>query len=394
MNAFQCFVLALKSLATSKIRALLTMLGIIIGVAAVIIIMSLGNGVTNEVSDAFDSIGTNTVTVNIMGRGSSRTISDDEMYEMASENSSSIKAISPTVNVSSSVRIGAESYSPSMTGVGEDYLTIKSFEMSEGRFINYIDIRENKMVCVVGAYYNSAEAFDGEALGSMLKINGYNFTVVGVLKNQSEDWEDDGSSDNTVLIPYSTAAKLLSRTAQITSYTILAQNEDTVAAAKLAAETVLYKKFADENAYTVTSMAEMLDEVTGVMDILVLALALIAGISLLVAGIGIMNIMLVSVAERTREIGIRKALGAKPGHIKLQFVIEAGTTSTIGGIIGIVLGIIFARILGNFVGMECIPTASSIGISFGVSVMIGVVFGFLPANKAARLNPIDALRND
>lgn len=394
MNAFQCFILALKSLATSKIRALLTMLGMIIGVAAVIIIMSLGNGVTNEVSDAFDSIGTNTITVNIMGRGSSRTISDDEMYEMASENSDSIKAISPTVNVSSNVRIGAESYSPAMTGVGEDYLTVKSLEMAEGRFINYIDIKENKMVCVVGAYYNSAEAFDGEALGSMLKINGYNFTVVGVMKNQSDAWEDDGSSDNMVLVPYSTAAKLLSRTSQITSYTVLAQNEDTVSAAKLAIENVLYKKFSDENAYVVISMAEKLEEVTGVMDTMVIALALIAGISLLVAGIGIMNIMLVSVAERTREIGIRKALGAKPGHIKLQFVIEAGTTSTIGGVIGIVLGIVFARILGNAVGMDCTPTISSIATSFGVSVMIGVVFGFLPANKAATLNPIDALRND
>ena len=141
-------------------------------------------------------------------------------------------------------------------------------------------------------------------------------------------------------------------------------------------------------------MAEMLDEVTNVMDIMVVALALIAGISLLVAGIGIMNIMLVSVAERTREIGIRKALGAKPGHIKLQFVIEAGTTSTIGGIIGIALGIVFARLLGNVIGMECTPTLMSLGVSFGVSVLIGVVFGFLPANKAATLNPIDALRNE
>ncbi len=394
MNAFQCFVLALKSLATSKIRALLTMLGMIIGVAAVIIIMSLGNGVTSEVSSAFDSMGTNTITVNVMGRGSSRSISVDEMYEMASENSDSIKAISPTVTVPGSIRIGNESYSPSMTGVGEDYLTIKTWDMSEGRFINYIDSKEYKMVCVVGAYYNSAEAFDGEALGSTVKINGYNFTVVGVIENQTDDWEDDSSSDNMVLVPYSTAAKLLARTSQISTYSILAQSEDTVDEAKLAVENTLYKTFSDDSAYSVISMAEILDIFTEIMDTMVLALALIAGISLLVAGIGIMNIMLVSVAERTREIGIRKALGAKPGHIKLQFVIEAGTTSTIGGIIGIVLGVILARVLGNAVGMECNPTISSVAVSFGVSVLIGVVFGFLPANKAAMLNPIDALRND
>lgn len=394
MNAFQCFVLALKSLATSKVRALLTMLGMIIGVAAVIVIMSLGNGVTNEVSSAFDSIGTNTISVSITGRGSSRSISPDEMYEMAYENSDTIKAISPTVSVMGNARIGSENYTPSTTGVGEDYLTIKSWNMSEGRFINYIDINEAKRVCVVGAYYNSSEAFDGKALGSTIKINGYNFTVVGVIENQSEDWEDDGSSDNMILVPYSTASRLLSRQSKISSYTVLAQNEDVVSAAKRVVENTLYKVFADENAYTVISMAEILDTVTGVMDVMVGALALIAGISLLVAGIGIMNIMLVSVAERTREIGIRKALGAKPGHIKLQFVIEAGTTSTIGGIIGIVLGIVFAGILGNSFDMDCTPTITSVAVSFGVSVMIGVVFGFLPANKAAKLNPIDALRND
>lgn len=394
MNAFQCFALALKSLATSKIRALLTMLGIIIGVAAVIVIMSLGNGLTTEVSDAFDSMGTNTINVNIMGRGSSRSISADDMYEMASKNSDSIKAITPTVTVMGIARIGSESYSPSIMGVGEDYLTIKTWEMDEGRFLNYIDSEKQKRVCVVGAYYNSTEAFDGEALGQTIKINGYNFTVVGVLENQTDEWDDEDSSDNMILVPYTTASKLLSRTASINSYTILANNEDTVSDAKLVVENTLYKTFSDDSAYIVTSMAELLDEVTGIMDTMVLALALIAGISLLVGGIGIMNIMLVSVAERTREIGIRKALGAKPKHIKMQFVIEAGTTSTIGGILGIVLGFLFAQVLGNIVGMECVPTATSIIVSFGVSLLIGVVFGFLPANKAAKLNPIDALRND
>ncbi len=394
MNVFQCFILALKSLATSKIRALLTMLGIIIGVAAVIVIMSLGNGITSEVSDAFDSLGTNTITVSVMGRGSTRSISVDDMYEMAQENTDCIKAISPTVNGMAQVRIGSESYSPSLTGVGEDYLTIKAWEMQEGRFINYIDSKETKRVCVVGAYYNSTEAFDGGAVGSTIKLNGYNFTVVGVLENQSDDWEDENSADNMILVPYATAAKLLSRTATISSYTVLAASEEAVPQAKAVVENTLYKAFGSDSAYAVISMAEVLDTVTGIMDTLVVGLAFIAGISLLVGGIGIMNIMLVSVAERTREIGIRKALGAKPRHIKMQFVIEAGTTSTIGGLIGIVVGVILAQVVGNVIGVTCIPSAFSVGLSFGVSVLIGVVFGFLPANKAAQLNPIDALRND
>ena len=394
MNVFQCFILALKSLATSKIRALLTMLGIIIGVAAVIIIMSMGNGLTNELSDTFDSLGTNTITVSVSGRGSSRSISPDDMYEMAQENTDSIKCITPTVSVMGSARIGSEGYSSRITGVGEDYLTLKALEMDEGRFLNYIDMAENKHTCVVGAYFNGMDAFDGEALGSYIKINGYNFMIVGVLKNQSDEWEDDGSADNMILVPYSTAAKLLSRTSQISSYTVLARSEDTITAAKNAVENALYKAFEDENAYTVTSMAEQLDSITDMMDVMVTALALIAGISLLVAGIGIMNIMLVSVAERTREIGIRKALGAKPRHIKLQFVIEAGTTSTIGGVMGIILGVILAQVLGNYINLECVPTVGTIAVSFGVSAMIGIIFGFLPANKAAKLNPIDALRND
>lgn len=394
MNAFQCFVLALKSLATSKIRALLTMLGIIIGVAAVIIIMSLGNGMTKELSDAFDSIGTNTITVSVMGRGSTRSVSVDDMYELASENTDCIRAISPTVSCYAQVRIGSEAYSPSMTGVGEDYLTIKAWDMKDGRFINYIDSEEEKRVCVVGAYYNSTEAFDGNAVGSTIKLNGYNFTVVGVLENQSDDWEDDGSADNLILVPYGTAAKLLSRTATISSYTVLAQSEETVSRAKSVVETKLYNVFGSDSAYTVISVAEVLDVVTGMMDIMVTGLALIAGISLLVGGIGIMNIMLVSVAERTREIGIRKALGAKPKHIKMQFVIEAATTSTVGGLIGIVVGVILAQVVGNAINLTCVPTFTSVAVSFGVSVIVGVLFGFLPANKAAQLNPIDALRND
>lgn len=289
MNAFQCFVLAIKSLATSKVRALLTMLGIIIGVAAVIVIMSLGNGMTSEVSDAFDSLGTNTITVTVRGRGSTRSISVDDMYEMAYENTDSIKAISPTVAGMAQVRIGSESYSPTLTGVGEDYLTIKAWEMEQGRFINYIDSKENKRVCVVGAYYNSAEAFDGNALGSTIKLNGYNFTVVGVLENQTDDWEDEDSADNMILVPYATAAKLLSRTATISSYTVLAASEDTVQRAKSVVENTLYKAFGSDSAYTVISMAEVLDTVTGIMDTLVVGLAFIAGISLLVGGIGIMN---------------------------------------------------------------------------------------------------------
>ena len=392
MNVFQCFILALKSLATSKIRALLTMLGIIIGVGAVIIIMSLGNGVTNEVSDAFDSLGTNSITVSVMGRGSTRSISADEMYEMASENSEVIKAISPTVNCSAQVRIGSDSYGPSMTGVGEDYPDIKSLNVQEGRFLNYIDIAEEKRVCVVGAYYNSTEAFNGQALGNTIKLNGYVFTIIGVLENQSDDWEDDSSSDNMILVPYSTAAKLLSRTATISSYTVLAMNDDTVSSAKTVVENTLYKAFGNENAYSVVSMAEMLDEVTGVMDIMVVALALIAGISLLVAGIGIMNIMLVSVAERTREIGTRKALGASAKTIKEQFLFESVVISQIGCALGVFMGVLAGNLVAMAMKASFIIPWLWILAAIAVCLVVGIASGYIPAVRASKLDPIEALR--
>ena len=174
----------------------------------------------------------------------------------------------------------------------------------------------------------------------------------------------------------------------------MASSDDTVIEAKKAMENELYKIFQDDDLYTVFSMTEILDVFNEMMDIVVGILAGIAGISLLVGGIGIMNIMLVSVTERTREIGIRKALGAKQRDIKSQFIIEAGTTSALGGVVGIIVGISLAGVVGGAFGVTAVPKLDSIALAFGISVGIGILFGFLPANKAAKLNPIDALRHD
>ena len=394
MNLGMNFMLALKGLATSKMRAFLTMLGIIIGVAAVIIIMSLGNGMQTMMTDTFESLGTNNITVSLMGRGSTRSMSVDDMYEIASENEESILAVSPTVNVSGQVKANGENYYPTITGVGEDYLAVKNYELESGRFLKFIDISYRKNVCVVGAFYDSVTVFDGEAVGSTIKLNGNKYRIVGVVEAQSDDPSDeDESSDNFIYIPYSNATKL-SKNGNISSYTYVSKNEDTVSAAKTAIENALYKEYGSDSSYLVLSMAEMLYSLTTLTNTFILVLAAIAGISLLVGGIGIMNIMLVSVTERTREIGIRKALGAKQSYIKSQFVIEAATTSAIGGVIGVVLGILIADFAGKLLEIESAPTLTAIGVSFGISVGIGVLFGFLPANKAAKLNPIDALRND
>lgn len=397
MNVFQCFSMAFKSLSTSKTRALLTMLGIIIGVAAVIVIMALGNGMTTYMNDSFASMGTTNISVNIIGRGTSRTVDEDDMYELFDENSDVFSYMSPTVSSFGQVR-GADNelYSPSITGVSEEYLDIKDYELSSGRNISYVDIKEYKKVCLVGAFYDYT-VYGGNALGEDIKINNEIYRIVGVVEEQ-DDKTDESGSDNFIYVPYSTAARYLSRTATISNYTFVANSEDNVENGISIIENRLYQTFYDDDYYSVTSLSEILDTMNEIMDSVVLVLAAIAGISLVVGGIGIMNIMLVSVTERTREIGIRKALGAKGRHIRMQFVIEAATTSALGGIIGIVFGFLISTLITNTVlvsmEMQAIPTTESVLLSFGISVAIGIVFGYLPANKAAKLNPIEALRHD
>ena len=394
MGITQCFIMALKSLSTSKMRAFLTMLGIIIGVAAVILIMSLGNGMTIYINDMFAEMGTTTINVTITGRGSTRTVDADDMYEFYEENTDSFSYVSPLVSTMGQVRtsVDSETYMPSITGVSEQYLDAKQQELAAGRNIAYMDIEQNSKVCVVGAFYDYL--YDGEAVGNYIKINGDKYTIIGVVE-ELDDKTDETGSDNFVYVPYSTAARLLARNANITSYIFLAKTEDDIDKCVSLLDDRLYETFRNEDLYTVMSNSIILDTMTDMVNIVVNILSAIAAISLVVGGIGIMNIMLVSVTERTREIGIRKALGAKGRHIRMQFVIEAGTTSAVGGVIGIVFGIVGARMVSMFIqDFTAVPTIQAILLAFGISVAIGVIFGYLPANKAAKLNPIEALRHE
>ena len=394
MGITQCFIMALKSLSTSKMRAFLTMLGIIIGVAAVILIMSLGNGMTIYINDMFAEMGTTTINVTITGRGSTRTVDADDMYEFYEENTDSFSYVSPLVSTMGQVRtsVDSETYMPSITGVSEQYLDAKQQELAAGRNIAYMDIEQNSKVCVVGAFYDYL--YDGEAVGNYIKINGDKYTIIGVVE-ELDDKTDETGSDNFLYVPYSTAARLLARNANITSYIFLAKTEDDIDKCVSLLDDRLYETFQNEDLYTVMSNSIILDTMTDMVNIVVNILSAIAAISLVVGGIGIMNIMLVSVTERTREIGIRKALGAKGRHIRMQFVIEAGTTSAVGGVIGIVFGIVGARMVSMFIDdFTAVPTIQAILLAFGISVAIGVIFGYLPANKAAKLNPIEALRHE
>ncbi len=391
MNFKQSFKLAIKSLKSSKMRAFLTMLGIIIGVASVIILVSLMNGLSADMTSKFESMGTNTITVNVMGRGTNRTLSMDQVEELVEDNPDYLDQYSPKVQASVTAKYEDVSVDTTAIGVNEFYDEMQSVAVSSGRFVQYIDCDRRQKVCVIGSY-EAQELFGGSnPLGETLKLNGSAYTVVGVLEETADS--EESSDDDTIYVPY-TAATRLAGSATISTYYLTAVDTDQIETTMTIVENMLYEVFEDDNAYRVSSMSEMIDTINEMTSSIALVLVGIAGISLVVGGIGIMNIMLVSVTERTREIGIRKSLGAKRKDIMRQFLIEAATTSSAGGIIGIILGLGAAYGAGILMDMTVIPSWNAVLIAFSVSVAIGMIFGYFPANKAAKMNPIDALRYD
>ncbi len=391
MNFSKTIAMAIQSILSNKMRSILTMLGIIIGVASVIILVSIMDSITGEVSDAFESFGMNNITVSITSRGGTRYVKSDDLYELIDKNPDLFAYCSPKVSVSANIKSpdSSEGTFGSVTGVDETYDDIEKLATENGRFLQFVDVDKLLKVCVIGSYYEKEYYTNGGAVGKTLKINGEPYTIVGVLEEKADSSE--GSSDQCVYIPYTKAAKM-SRNSIIGSYVVSMKDANKMDRSKAVLEAKLTEILGSSDYYTLIATQEILNEMNKIMDTLKGSLVLIAGISLLVGGIGIMNIMLVSVTERTKEIGIRKSLGAKKKNIMQQFVIEAGTVSGIGGIIGIIVGAVVAYIIGTLMDITVVPSVSATVLAFGVSVGIGVIFGFLPAKNAANLNPIDALR--
>lgn len=393
MNFKQSFILAIKSIKGSKLRSFLTMLGIIIGVASVIILVSLIDGMAKDMEASFAKMGTNLISVNVMGRGTSRSVSIKQIETMVAENTDTIAAYSPVINVNgSTVKYATTSIdTTSIVGANENYDEIKNISLSRGRFIQYIDVSRLNKTCVIGSYLVTKLFSDMNPIGQTIKISGTNFKIVGVAV-EAED-STASSEDDKIYIPY-TMGMRLSSNGVIGSYVFSSISKDTVDKAMVAINKLMLSVFSDTNAYRVFNQASMIANVNSLTNTMSLVLVGIAAISLVVGGIGIMNIMLVSVIERTKEIGIRKSLGAKRKDIMRQFIIEAATTSSVGGIIGIVVGIGVAHLAGGLIGLTVAPSFMAVMIAFSVSVMIGIIFGYFPASKAANMNPIDALKYD
>ncbi|MTI66353.1 MAG: FtsX-like permease family protein [Firmicutes bacterium] len=388
MDVKMALKLAFKGIIANKMRTFLTMLGIIIGVSAVIILVALAQGTTQSVTESIESMGTNLITVTITGRGTDTTLSYDEVMKFNEKEG--VSGVSPVVSGNVTAKYGNNSTSVSLEGVDSNYETVRNHSVQTGRFIKNLDVEYRNKIVILGTEVVD-EIFNGiNPVGKDIQINGTKFKVVGVLEKKGSSM--GGSNDEKILTPISTAQRFLKSTG-VKNFYIQAKSSDKVEIVEKQTEISLLKKFEnDDDSYRIFNQSEMLSTMDDVTKNMTLMLGGIAAISLLVGGIGIMNIMLVSVTERTKEIGIRKSIGAKRKDILNQFLLESAVISGLGGIVGILTGIGGSSLLKVLVGLNTSISISILIISFGFSLVVGVFFGMYPANKASKLEPVDALR--
>lgn len=395
--------IAITALLGNKLRSILTMLGIIIGVGAVIAMISIGMGVKQNVTNSIASLGSNMLIVspgstNKGGVRSAAGSSQKLKYEDAEAIKKKIKNIdyvSPTVNGSYQIVNGHENWNSSVYGVTPEYLKIRDLTIGTGSFITQTDLNSRNRVAVIGTTV-AANLFDTEnPVGKNIRINNQPYKVIGVIesKGQSSMGQDQ---DDVVIIPLTTAQERLMGITYIRSINIQVSSADKIESVQGQVETLLRQRHHivgdKEDDFTVRNLTSLMETMTSTTTMLTLFLGSIAAISLLVGGIGIMNIMMVSVTERTREIGIRKALGATFQNIMMQFLIESVVIGVIGGLMGVAVGVGIALAIAKTGLFQTVITAAPILISFSFSVGIGLFFGIYPARKAARLDPIEALR--
>jgi len=400
MLIWDLFRIALRSLRANKLRTFLTMLGIIIGVASVISMISLGEGARRQTLSTIAKFGTNIITVK-PGEKKNRHVSTGKVETLMLEDAYAIRdhvgninGVAAQVYQSGQLKHGNKNSNSTVRGTSADYVWIGNFQMDKGRFFTLEEVRSARKICILGATVVK-NIFDGDnPVGKTLKVDGDNYLVIGTtVAKGALTWYDP---DDQIFIPVTTAQKRLFGLKYVQSIDIQVKNMNDIETIKQDIETLLRRlhnlRQGQKNDFYVQNSAEWLNSWGQAAKTFQFLLGGIAAISLLVGGIGIMNIMLVSVTERTREIGIRIAIGAKKREIRKQFLIESVLISFLGGSIGIGLGILISRAASKMGGLETVVSLQSVLLAFGFSVGIGIFFGLYPATKASNLNPIDALR--
>jgi len=385
----QSFRMAFSSILSNKMRSFLTMLGIIIGVVAVVVLVSLVNGATNSVTSQIQGLGSDLLTVNITSKGS-KTLTTGEV-EKLSDDYDSIGATAPSMTQNATAKHGTNTYSATIQGTTASYEKIGGLSLLYGRFLKTPDLMDSTAVAVVGVDVADELFGTRQIVGQSISVNGRSFLVIGVLNESTSAF---GGSDGKMIISYTLAQRIFKQS-DVTTFYVTAKDSNSVDAAQTDLTTAMMRKFnQDADAFSITNQAAILSTMDSVISTMTLLLGGIAGISLLVGGIGIMNIMLVSVAERTREIGIRKAIGAGRKRILSQFLIESLVISVLGGFIGILVSWGILAIVSVIASMSFAMTGSVIALAVGFCMFVGVVFGLYPASKASKLQPIQALRMD
>lgn len=390
----QSFNMALKSISGNRMRSFLTMLGIIIGVLAIVVLVAIAQGSSSYVTSSIEGLGTNLFTVSVRARRNN-PLTLKKLTDLSQEEG--IAHVAPTLTSSGTLKAGVIQYDDgSMLATTPSYPDIRGWTLRSGRFIAQPDVDNRSFVAVVGQEAATEMFGTVNAVGQTFTFKGYSFTVVGVLDEIGSSLM--GSGDNVVVIPFTLGERLFSSPG-INSFYVSAVSAEEVSLAEEEIKAFMDKQFSSassggSSAYSVYNQTSMLATLQEATDTLTMMLAGIAAIALLVGGIGIMNIMLVSVSERTREIGIRKAIGATRSRILSQFLIEALVLSVIGGLIGLMLSAMILYVLEPILSMPLSISPQVALIAVGFSVLIGVVFGLYPANKASKLRPIEALRHE
>jgi putative ABC transport system permease protein len=403
MKLKKLIIAAIKSILKSRMRSLLTALGIIIGVAAVIVMVSIGEGAQRQVETQIASLGSNLIIIYPgasnsgginRGAGTSNRFTMEDISKITNE-ATYVKAISPVVRSGGQVVGGIGNWNTSILGVSSDYLTIRSWILGSGEFFTDKDIVARSKVCVLGSEVKKNLFPDDDPIGTLIRIRNVPFKVIGVLQEKGQT-AMGVSNDDLILAPSSTVLDRLSGgrninfiQASATSLALMPQAQTELTRIMRESHNI---HTGEDNDFTIMNQADLADAATATTKVLTLLLGSVAGVSLIVGGIGIMNIMLVSVTERTREIGIRLSIGAKAADILVQFLTESIILSFAGGLIGILLAFGVSYVLNNFTSQPAVIQPAIIFISFAFSGAVGVFFGFYPARKAANLNPIDALR--